>query len=125
MLNPEKQYYGPGGDFIPFSNVDYSNIDNDRVAYRTYFMNEIVYMTENTPLSEHYRDENGYRTGVIKGKVDRYFPGVGQVEFFVIEAGSGYVNLFAGICFAKHKFARQVNLRRQFNQRIICTTPAL
>jgi hypothetical protein len=117
MRNLEKQYYGPGGDFIPFSNVDYSNINDDRVAYRLYFMNEVVYVTGNTPLSEHYQDENGYRTGVIKGKVDRYFPGVGQVEFFVIESESGYVNLFTQICFSKHEFSRQVNLRKQFNQK--------
>lgn len=112
MFNPDRQYYGPGGDFIPFSNVDYSNIDDDRAAYTLYFMEEVVYMMEAPLPTERYVTETGIKLGKIKGKIDRYMPGVGQIELFMIEAFDGYTSLFHARCFTKYEFSQQCKLRK-------------
>lgn len=118
MLNPEKQYYGLGGDFIPFSDVDYSNIEDSRVAYRTYFMNEIVYMCESPLPTKEYLAEVDVKSGIIKGKIGRYIAGIGQMELFIIEAENGYQNVFHRGCFTKRDFTKQCELRDKYSQKL-------
>ena len=76
-IDETKQYYGPGGDFIPFSGVEY----RDFPSSYDFFMREKVRLLTGWGTQDAYDHVHG----VLMGRITRNIVGFGLVETFIIE----------------------------------------
>lgn len=104
-IDETKQYYGPGGDFIPFSGVVY----HDHPQFNEFFLNERVILT----TSGYFKRPKVYEKGVLMGRITKFVLGIGQVETFIMEMPDCSREIVSRLDFTKENIVQQVRLREE------------
>ena len=105
MIDETKQYYGPGGDFIPFSGVVY----NEKHEFSQFYMNERVDLI----TSRYFERPRTYIKGLVMGRITKFVLGVGLVETFIIEMPDGSREIVSRFDFTKENLSEQRRMRKK------------
>ena len=103
-IDASKQYWGPGGDFIPFSDMVYT----EKGDFGQFFMNEQVIVL----TAEYFQRPKIYYKGVLMGRITKFVLGVGLVETFILEMPDGSREIVSRIDFTKDNLGEQRRLRK-------------